>query len=418
MKQADHNPTFTAADIERYYAGTLSMQERHALEKAALDDPFLADALEGYQHTPTPQVDLAILEQQIANKVDRKRVYPLFVEKPWIRVAALFLLLAGAGWTVYQFSFTKKENLAITRRAIPEKQEAQRKPDPTAMDSSAAAQTQEAQTPTLQSEKRDAEPAAPKTANKPTRRADDAIAGKTMPMPVPVAITSAPAENKLSLKAADVVAEKEEAAFSPAKDQTALLNTFKGRILDTKGNPVPNASVIVNGKPIGTTTNIQGQFSLTTPDTALNMTIAAIGFETNRIAFKHPEDEKTVVLNESSTALNEVVITGYGVKRNRSARPSAAQTKAEIEDLEPENGWSSFNNYITENIQIPEEATSKQLKGEVELSFEVNKNGEPVNIKVEKSLCVSCDKEAIRLLQEGPGWKKKKRKSGKVKIRF
>ena len=81
-------------------------------------------------------------------------------------------------------------------------------------------------------------------------------------------------------------------------------------------------------------------------------------------------------------------------------------------------GWGRFNNYISENLQIPEEVATKQLKGEVELSFEVNKNGEPVNIKVEKSLCSSCDKEAIRLLQEGPEWKKKKRKMGKVRIRF
>ena len=39
---------FTASDIEKYHKGQLSAKERHDLEKAALDDPFLADALEGY----------------------------------------------------------------------------------------------------------------------------------------------------------------------------------------------------------------------------------------------------------------------------------------------------------------------------------------------------------------------------------
>ena len=39
---------FNAYDIERYHKGLLSPKERHDLEKAALDDPFLADALEGY----------------------------------------------------------------------------------------------------------------------------------------------------------------------------------------------------------------------------------------------------------------------------------------------------------------------------------------------------------------------------------
>jgi hypothetical protein len=48
----------------------------------------------------------------------------------------------------------------------------------------------------------------------------------------------------------------------------------------------------------------------------------------------------------------------------------------------------------------------------------VNDVGEPVNIKVEKSLCAQCDDEAIRLLKQGPKWKKKKNKKGKVTIRF
>jgi hypothetical protein len=32
----------------------------------------------------------------------------------------------------------------------------------------------------------------------------------------------------------------------------------------------------------------------------------------------------------------------------------------------------------------------------------------PVNIKVLKSLCERCDQEAIRLVKEGPRWKRKK----------
>jgi hypothetical protein len=46
---SDNNiKNFTAVDIEKYHKGLLSAKEMHDLEKAALDDPFLADALEGY----------------------------------------------------------------------------------------------------------------------------------------------------------------------------------------------------------------------------------------------------------------------------------------------------------------------------------------------------------------------------------
>ena len=45
----------------------------------------------------------------------------------------------------------------------------------------------------------------------------------------------------------------------------------------------------------------------------------------------------------------------------------------------------------------------------MEVSFEVDAKGEPVNIRVEKSLCDKCDKEAIRLIKEGPKWKQNAR---------
>jgi TonB family protein len=55
---------------------------------------------------------------------------------------------------------------------------------------------------------------------------------------------------------------------------------------------------------------------------------------------------------------------------------------------------------------VPEEYKSKPAnKATVEISFEVDKNGDPVNIKIEKSLCDKCNKEAIRLIKEGPKWK-------------
>ena len=38
------------------------------------------------------------------------------------------------------------------------------------------------------------------------------------------------------------------------------------------------------------------------------------------------------------------------------------------------------------------------------LTFFVNKEGRPFDIKVKESLCKSLDKEAIRLIQEGPDW--------------
>ena len=49
-------------DIQRYLRGEMSAAEQHALEKAALSDPFLAEALEGLSN---------LTEAALAGKVDR-----------------------------------------------------------------------------------------------------------------------------------------------------------------------------------------------------------------------------------------------------------------------------------------------------------------------------------------------------------
>src|SRR5580698_1120684 len=42
-------PTWSTTDIQKYLNGEMSAREMHDLEKTALDDPFLADAIEGME---------------------------------------------------------------------------------------------------------------------------------------------------------------------------------------------------------------------------------------------------------------------------------------------------------------------------------------------------------------------------------
>ncbi len=88
-----------------------------------------------------------------------------------------------------------------------------------------------------------------------------------------------------------------------------------------------------------------------------------------------------------------------------------------FEELEPADGWSNYNTYLANNINIPEDVKRKEdVKGQVRLSFEVNQQGDPINIRVEKSLCVKCDEEAIRVVKQGPKWKKKNKKAKRITI--
>jgi outer membrane biosynthesis protein TonB len=84
------------------------------------------------------------------------------------------------------------------------------------------------------------------------------------------------------------------------------------------------------------------------------------------------------------------------------------------EEPEPADGWNNYDTYIANNLQIPETVRMMDIgasSAEVEVSFDVNKYGQPVNIKIVRSTCTKCEQEAIRLIKEGPRWKKKGRKS-------
>ena len=69
MKEQEyHNKNWNVQDFERYHSGKMPDMEKHALEKAALDDPFLDDALEGYSHTKTAVTDIADLKNTLFPK--------------------------------------------------------------------------------------------------------------------------------------------------------------------------------------------------------------------------------------------------------------------------------------------------------------------------------------------------------------
>ena len=104
---------FTAIDIEKYHEGLLTSKERHALEKAALDDSFLADALEGYSTEGVNATnDIADLKKRLLEKTEKGKIVQILVGRKtafeWLKVAAMIVLIAGAGLLVYQFAFNKK----------------------------------------------------------------------------------------------------------------------------------------------------------------------------------------------------------------------------------------------------------------------------------------------------------------------
>src|SRR5882672_6928599 len=86
-------------DIEKYLNGQLSPAEMHALEKKALSDPFLAEALEGAASIP-PEAFLADVKEVHARLHQKKSKQIWFTP---LRIAASIILLIGATFVIYTF---------------------------------------------------------------------------------------------------------------------------------------------------------------------------------------------------------------------------------------------------------------------------------------------------------------------------
>lgn len=363
-----------------YIRGLRKGKEAHRLEKESMKDPFLADAMDGYHRVEGNQEQQIRKLQMIisARSTRKKNLYAI----GWSVAACLII---GIGISTYFLImkdhigdevFIAKENM----RSIP--------PEPSAPIAPATPDT--SATPSMEVEERSpdhtARVAKAKTVSKPKQ--------ESMPM------ATAPAVKEISARTD---------------------NYIRGIVVDEQGEPLIGVNVYYKDSNLGTLTNLDGEFSLKKKNGDGTIVISFIGYETVAI----PADANeimTITMHESSGQLDEVVVMGHTAKRKltmtgaittvsldelKAAQDSVdatADTLINLPASEPVIGMKKYKKYLKKNLIRPTDEDCDKVKGEVVLSFFVNKEGRPYDIKVKESLCESSDKEAIRLIQEGPDW--------------
>lgn len=110
-----YNPA-SFEEIEKYFLGKMSSAEMHALEEAALNDPFLAEAMEGYHDQQNNWSEIkknaSFLDQDLTTKATKKKAPIFFINPVLLRVAAIFIVLFLAGGIAWYTWF--RENPATT----------------------------------------------------------------------------------------------------------------------------------------------------------------------------------------------------------------------------------------------------------------------------------------------------------------
>ncbi|MDL2255350.1 TonB-dependent receptor [Parabacteroides sp. OttesenSCG-928-K15] len=88
---------------------------------------------------------------------------------------------------------------------------------------------------------------------------------------------------------------------------------IRGTITDFAGEPVIGANVVEKGTSNGVVTNVDGEFDLMIQENAL-LQVSYIGYITQEVATKNMTD-LSILLQEDSQALDEVVVVGYGTQK-------------------------------------------------------------------------------------------------------
>ncbi len=492
MEEGNKIIQFNAANIERYHKGLMNAGEMHALEKAALDDPFLADALDGYT---VPDInmgaDLIELKNRLKERTGQVKIMASNKKSPFffLRIAAMIVVVAGAGLITYTFFNKNKDENALVKNDTEQKATEKSNSTDTGknlnnivlFDSVAGRLTSlpsDKKTVFTNSEKEKTDlsadnhsdvgfykpdsgkinlsaanttrntgevssaPSAPTTINNTDEKKELAAKEKQKSDDLEDSYKKDKVAKNEELKLNEVVVaskskkpgtnrvnEKLQISRQQSQENTDLnlksipesrdsinysrLNIFRGKVTDASDNGIPFANITITDVNVGTYADAKGNFSLVAPDSTLSVNLRAVGFNNSQVQLRNSLPSNQVVLQEDNS-LNAIVINSNKANTSRSRTSTMTLTEPE-----PSDGWENYDSYLANNLKVPEEKLRLQKKGAVEVLFDVNSKGEPVNFTITKSLCKECDEEAIRLIKEGPRWNRKnKKQKARVTVSF
>ena len=361
-----------------YIRGLRKGKEAHRLEKESMKDPFLADAMDGYNQVEgNHEQRIEKLRMQVsAHSAKKKNTYAI----TWSIAACLVI---GFGISSY-FLFLKKsmtDEVFIAEESVP-------------------AKLPEATTPATPTNP--ATPAAPVTPRADKKEMSASAVIEPM-MEEALEQTAELQEVAATMDTSESVSDKKMRMAKVVTPPNS--NIIQGKVTDEKGEPIIGASVAYKGTNIGTITNMNGEFSLVKKEGKKQLTAQFIGYDPVEIPVDTSQT-MLIAMNENKQTLNEVVVVGYGTNKNKKSTTVVTAKEQADKDITPQPviGKRKYQKYLKENLVRPTDEKCAQVKGKVVLTFLVNKEGRPFYIKVKESLCESSDKEAIRLIQEGPDW--------------
>lgn len=372
-----------------YIRGSRKGKEAHRLEKEAMRDPFLADAMDGYSNMKRNQEENI---RKLHGKIARRAVHQQRRVMVWGVAASLLVgLFLGGYFLLNTQPLPDETRLALEQQVIstsPNEEVSNNISKSIPEDSAVSHEGFVTDNRAVNQKKT--------VASVPEAILQEIYDEVGQDVVVDLTLDDAPpaAKEQLAMKAVTV---------KDAKQTGSQLKTVHGKVVDKEGEPIIGATVTVKGLQKGAISDLDGNFSLEIGKMNKELAVNYIGYEPIILSIDTGKN-MLIAMNEDHIALDEVVVVGYSSEERPSILGSVSSMLKVSGAPQPENGNKAFRQYIQENLKLPTDTLCLRAKGKVVLNFRVGSNGRPTDIRIKKSLCPTADKEAIRLIEEGPAW--------------
>jgi TonB family protein len=419
-------------DIERYLRGEMTAAEMHALEKEALRDPFLAEALEGIDHAGHDKFlfDLSELHKSVRQRTKARRGKIISITRWSYGIAAGLVLLAASSVYIISLIQSKQSVKSSMQESIAEKD------SPSYADSITTSDTTGIQGYLSYAEKDSQQSSPSHVQSRPgvsteqsgdpdaltlaevaeeqaeTRELQRIVTAELTEYP-PVA-DSVPTSEKI---ASGLASPTRQETISGRAQGLIASNTVRGKVTSAEdGLPLPGVNVVIKGTSTGAVTNANGEYELIVNNPNQSLVFSFIGLRSveSKIA---DQKEINVKMPQDQGQLSEVVVTASGPVGDDNTSDSKL-----LQFAEPAGGRQLFRRYLEEKMIYPEDAKKNKIEGRVTVQFNVDENGDLSDFKVLRGIGHGCDEELIRLIRQGPRWSPSKKGdqpfTDKVRVRL
>lgn len=397
-----------------YLQGKLSGKYAHEIEREMLRDPFVQEAMEGFDGMSSDDLpkDIQSLKEKISGKQSGSGV--------WLRIAATVSLLIVALSAVWYLSLDVATHEQLSYQESdseyygpsPESETSPpRIPEKTEEKESAPEQEQKVK---AASQEDSYKPVAARVTQTPVEQemkveplvteemafdfsddndTEDLVFEDAMPaeeIALEEVVVEGKAPNKKMMTSSSAVVSR-----SAGASRSFTARTVSGLLTDETGEPIPGVTVVVKGTSVGTVTDLEGNYQIEVDGENTELTYSFIGYEpvTLKVGDRQVLD---VELETDVQALSEVVVVGYGTE--------GSTEDISYQSANPINGMKAYKEYLETELRYPREALESGVEGKVILKATILTNGEIGAIDVKRSLGFGCDEEAIRLVRSGAQW--------------